>query len=221
LGPTSEVSAQRDVAGLVGLGFRVPHTRIRLGAGGEVLRTQLLEEYSGIALAGSLGAHLDVPSWGASFGTSAQHLGGRLKLSGEPSGEKGASLPSLVRVGAAWAFNLAGKELSLGRIREAANPGQEEEAAPVRFTIMAEYMARISEGAEEYGAGVEFVPAAMLALRAGFRTIERGLALPQNEYTFGLGVAFNYFKLDYSAEMLPFAYVHRIGFIISSRPAGE
>ena len=222
-GRSSEVTAQRDLSGLVGLSYALPRTGLRLGAGAEVLRTEILEEYTGVALAGSAGALFEVPAWNILFGGSVQHLGDRIRMSGDPKGEKGTLLPGILRLGARYEFNLGSAGLSLSRIRTVEYPEPESVPAPMVFRLSAEYAFRFNEGAEEYGAGLEMVPMAPLAFRAGFRTIFRGTATQQNSYALGLGFMLSLFRLDYSVELLPVASasVHRVGLIFSPRKPRE
>jgi hypothetical protein len=218
-GRASEVTSQRDLVGFVGLSRGIPRTGLRLGAGAEVLRTEILEEYTGVALAGSAGALLAVPAWNALFGACVQHLGSRMKMSGDPKGEPGTPLPGIFRIGGTYEFKVGGTALGLGRIRAVAHPDPADVSASMRIRLSAEYAVRFNEGAEEYGAGLEFIPLPPLALRAGFRTLSRGTETRQGTYALGLGFTLKLFRLDYTAEMIPTAAstIHRVSLVFMPR----
>ncbi len=212
-GGISEVSAQRDLLGQAGVGYRFPRTALSVGASAKALRTELIEEISSTEIAADAGARLEVPAVGLALGAAAQHLGGRLKLE-----EDSAALPSLLRFGLAYQVHIDRTGPRFGTMRSVSAPVLKPPLAPHRLLVLVEYLTRIQEAASGFAVGAEYSYAGVVAVRLGFRSLTRGAAARHDVYTGGLGVRLPAFRLDYAVERLPsFTSLHRLSLTVTPK----
>ena len=206
-GRISEVTGERDLVAAGGLGARVPGMPVTVGAGAKLIYTSLIEDVSGVAVAGDLGVTAAPPANPVSFGASLQNAGKEMKL-----GSASDPLPMRVRLGAMWKLRLEGGEV-LERIGR--GPRGEDPGAPApAFTEVRSYAEcdiRPFDDGVAWAGGVEVLFASTFALRGGYTRLARGGWGARHAVTGGLGVRLGVTRVDYAFEALEYVSTHRFG----------
>lgn len=204
-GEVNSVSGQRDFLLSAGAGALVPGTNVSAGAAVRILSTQLIEELSGSAAAFDLGVGYGLPKLGMRLGAAVSNFGGKLKI-----GDASDDLPSLVRAGLTYSV-LLGDSPSLAVLGGLPSPNSSEPPAADRVTLFAEMVSRLTEGALQAAAGMEYLAAESLALRVGWRNLISGTTDNSGVICVGIGADVGGAVVDYAAEVTRFVVMHRMG----------
>jgi hypothetical protein len=205
-GRISQATAERDLVAAGGVGARVPGFPVTVGAGAKLIYTSLIEEVTGVAVAGDLGVTAEPPGIPLSFGASLQNAGKGMKL-----GADSDPLPVRVRLGGMWKLVLEPTE-ALGWM---ARPGEGSRGGATEVRSYAECDIRPFDDGLAWSGGIEALFASVFALRGGFTRLSRGGWGARHAVTGGLGVRLGVTRVDYAFEALEHVSTHRFGIGIS------
>jgi hypothetical protein len=179
---------------------------VTVGVGAKLIYTSLIEEVSGVAVAGDLGVTATPPAIPVTFGASLQNAGKGMKL-----GTASDPLPMRVRLGAMWRLRLDDAAV-LGRL---ARPQYEDAPASTEVRSYGECDLRPFDGGLAWAGGVEVLFSSTFALRGGYSRLARGGWGARHAVTGGLGVRLGITRVDYAFEALQYVSTHRFGIGVS------
>jgi len=203
-------TGQRDIAYTAGVGGILPWPGLSAGAAIKLVQTQLVEQYSGSAIAGDAGIRLDIPGTGFSLGTSAQNLGGRIKIA-----EGTNSLPSTIRAGVAYRYDIEAEGTRVAGLEGILEPEMRPEPAPHRVMFLCDGLYRLGDRIASLALGGEYSFHGYFALRTGIRMPVYGTGNRNGAGTAGIGAKIRNVAVDYALEMTANAALHRVsvGFV--------
>jgi len=204
-GQTSPVSGQRDIMAVAGFGLSFRDYGVSLGAAGKFMRTQLIEEVTGNAVAADLGVRWDTPLEGLSVAACAQNLG-----PGYGMGSATEDLPLAVRAGAAYRLVLGAEGSRLAGVEGVFEPELRPEPPDHLVTFLGDCIWRTGEGIVSLAGGTEYVFHGVFALRCGYRGPVRGTTLRNGAFGLGVGVTVRFARLDYAAELIGTVMLNRL-----------
>ncbi len=220
-GRIAQVSAQTDLWVTAGIARTLPGLPVDAGAAVEILRSTLLEEFAATDVAANLGLRGTIPAIGLALGASVQHWGGHLRYDDEPLPIDNNPIPLTYRFGASWTTRVGTGESTIGTLEGAARPGMRRAGRTHVVTLFGEAVVRREEHAVGYGAGAEYGWNGWVFLRGGYRRLAQGAARTRNLYALGAGLMRGPVRLDYTAELLEFTVLHRVGLTIMQREEPE
>jgi hypothetical protein len=209
-GQTSPVSGQRDIMALAGFGLALRGTGVAVGAAGKFVRTQLIEEVTGNALAADMGIRWDAPWEGLSLAACAQNLGSSYEI-----GTAEEDVPFTVRAGAAYRFRLGAEGSRLAGLEGVFEPELKPAPPEHLVTFLGDVIWRVREDIVSLTAGAEYSFHGALALRVGYRGPVRGTTLRNGAIGLGAGATVQFVRLDYAAELMAMAVLHRVSLTLT------
>jgi len=207
-----EVSAmgQRDIAGAVGGGLRLPWSGLTAGFAIKYVNTQMIEEISGDAVAGDAGIRFDVPATGLSLAAAVQNIGNGIEI-----GDGKYGLPSLVRAGAAYRFDIEAEGSRMAGLEGLLEPAMKVEPVPHHFLALCDWIYRLEDRISSLALGAEFSYHGKFSIRAGARVPMSGTGTRNTVGSLGIGAKIRRISVDYAVEMTSTAPLHRVsmGFV--------
>jgi len=204
-GEKISATGERDIVYSAGLGVRLPWAGLSAGAALKFVDAQVVEQFSGKALAGDAGIRFDVPETSLSLGASAQNLGNGIKIADEHS-----SLPSVLRAGMAYRFNIEAEETRMAGMEGVLEPAIRPEPAPHRLLLLCDGIYRMGDRIASLALGAEFSYHGFFAVRTGARVPVYGTGTRNTVASVGIGARIRRATLDYAVEMTSAAALHRV-----------
>jgi hypothetical protein len=202
-----EVTAtgQRDIAYSLGAGMRLPWAGLSAGVAARYVTAQVVEEFSGEALAGDAGIRFDLPDTGFSLAAAAENIGTGIKIA---DGE--SHLPSVLRAGAAYRLDFEAEESRMAGMEGIMEPSLRGEPAPHRLSVLCDAIFRLGDRISSLALGAEFSFHRFFAVRAGIRAPMHGTGTRNMAGSAGIGAKIRRVSMDYAVEMTSTAPLHRV-----------
>jgi len=204
-GKAVSAAGQRDIAYSGGVAMRLPVAGLAAGIAVKVVRTQMVEEYSGQALAGDAGLRFDVPGTGLSLAAVAQNMGQEIRIA-----DGSEQLPEVLRAGAAWRFDIEAEGSRVSGLEGIFEPELRAEPAPHRLLFTCDGIFRLGDRISSLALGAEFSYHGFFSLRTGVRAPLYGTGTRNTVASLGIGARIRWISLDYAVEATSTTPLHRV-----------